>query len=63
MKRKPVGMPAGARVDINKQAPAVVAWIEVAPGLSFGARTLPSRWARWWMAKLLGWRFHTKRPG
>lgn len=56
-------MPAGARVDINKQAPVSVVWVEVAPGLSFGARTLPSRWARWWMVKLLGWRFHTKRPG
>lgn len=63
MKPKPFGVPRGARVDINKQAPPSVAWIEVAPGLSFGARALPGRWARWWMGKLLGWQFHTKRPG
>lgn len=53
----------GAKVDINKQAPPSVVWIEVAPGLSFGARALPGRWARWWMGKLLDWHFHTKRPG
>lgn len=35
------------------------AWVRVAPMVIFGLRALPSRWHRFWMRALLGWRFYT----
>lgn len=63
MKKMKPTIPTGAKINVDRSGPTPQVWIEVAPGLSFGARVMPGRWARWWMGKLLDWRFHTKRPG
>jgi len=62
MKRRPM-FPTGARVDIRRDVPKPGGWVEIAPGLSMGCREMPSRWRRWLLGKLLGWKFHDKRPG
>jgi hypothetical protein len=36
--------------------------IQVAPGLWFACRELPSPWCQWWARVLLGWTFQEKRP-
>lgn len=53
--------PSGVPMNIAKQVKPG-GWVEVASGLSFGVRTIPNRWFRWWLRVLCGWTFRTIRP-
>lgn len=37
------------------------AWVEIAPGVSFGAHSYPSLWNMFWTRVLLGWKWRRTR--
>jgi len=59
MSKRRGAVPSG--VTLRKDTPAT-AWVEVAPGLFFGVRSLPTRWVRFWHRVLLGWTYTVIRP-
>jgi hypothetical protein len=56
-------IPAGGKppVDVAPDKPSPGGWVEVAPGLSYGVRSFPSRWHRFWLRVLCGWTFRRTR--